>query len=274
MKLVKIFSVSLLVLAFSSLKSFAAEQKEEAAKDEVSAETIALYESLDENYKYPDAWAQGRFEKLKSLIIKGANVNNRATLLISRADDYGMTYTYGSPPIVLAANSGDIQKVIFLLENGASVNLADNFGNTALSTATVQDKPNIVKYLVEQGADPSLTFKDSFSKVWTPLMFSARNSSLEVVKALLESKNVNLDHYLDEGHGYSNALVDEGYGYLNALGYAHRTPYYKNIEDKPKVIALLEKAYEEHYRGVRNCVGEVMPIRVQVDIVLDYLRAP
>jgi outer membrane protein assembly factor BamB len=55
----------------------------------------------------------------------------------------------------LAARSGDFEGVKRLLAAGVEVDAADRWGTTALFLATGQGQIEVVRYLLEQGADPS-----------------------------------------------------------------------------------------------------------------------
>ena len=58
-----------------------------------------------------------------------------------------------SDAIYLASELGHLEKVKYLVENGADVNAKDRFDRTALIFASENGHFEIVKYLVENGAD-------------------------------------------------------------------------------------------------------------------------
>jgi ankyrin repeat protein len=76
------------------------------------------------------------------LLEAGADVNGAA--------DPGLGY----PPLVYAAEEGQIACVRRMLEAGADLEHRDRLGFTALAQAVVKDRREIVKLLLARGADP------------------------------------------------------------------------------------------------------------------------
>jgi ankyrin repeat protein len=114
------------------------------------------------------------------LIEKGAPVNARApgwseqTPLMVAAK----LYSQGKDPVRTA-------KVLRLLaEHGAEVNTADDSGNTILIQAVVNDKPDLVRLMIELGADASMKAHDGLSA----LDWAQELGFLDIVE-LLESSS-------------------------------------------------------------------------------------
>lgn len=82
-----------------------------------------------------------------------------------------------------AARKGDAATVKALLAKGADVNAKLRYGTTALSYAADRGHLDVVKVLVEHGAE--LNIKDTFYNS-PPLSWAAYNGHTEVVKFLLE----------------------------------------------------------------------------------------
>ncbi|WP_054849042.1 ankyrin repeat domain-containing protein [Vulcanisaeta sp. JCM 14467] len=106
-----------------------------------------------------------------------------------------------------AVKNGDLSKVIDLIKAGANVNVKDpTYGMTPLHYAVLGNRLDIVKYLIENGAD--INARDNTGK--TPLHFAAKNGYLDIVKYLIENKadiNVKdnigktpLDYAEENGH--------------------------------------------------------------------------
>ena len=55
--------------------------------------------------------------------------------------------------LLVALGNNDLPEVKQLLDSGADVNVTDDYGNTLLMNATVQDNAEMVKLLLELGAD-------------------------------------------------------------------------------------------------------------------------
>jgi ankyrin repeat protein len=81
-------------------------------------------------------------------------------------------------PLGTAATSGRLEAVKLLLETGAEVNAADNYGNTALSAAAFHGQTEIVRLLLAKGANPKAARQDG----QTPL-HSANRASTELLVA-------------------------------------------------------------------------------------------
>ena len=85
--------------------------------------------------------------------------------------------------IIEAATKGNLQKVKQLIENLADVNALNKNGYTALMFASLNGHTDIVKLLIEKGAniDAGINLENE-----TALMFSSKNGHIDVVKTLLE----------------------------------------------------------------------------------------
>ena len=107
----------------------------------------------------------GDVASAKLLVAAGANVNDR--------DAWGVSAT------VLAAHSGFVDLVEFLLENGADANAADA-GFAALHAAIMRRDPKLVAVLLSHRADPNAPLR-----TWTPTRRSSKdfNFSPELVGA-------------------------------------------------------------------------------------------
>ncbi|TPX38093.1 hypothetical protein SmJEL517_g00123 [Synchytrium microbalum] len=95
----------------------------------------------------------------------------------------------GSSPIDIATNSGNVDSVKTVLENGGKddINLVHDDGETCLVNAAKAGYFDIVKALVEGGADVDLTTTDGM----TPLHAACSQSNVEVIKYLLEKNPKN-----------------------------------------------------------------------------------
>lgn len=93
-----------------------------------------------------EAATQGLDGVVRLLVECGANVNSRIS---SRADDSGMT------PLFFAAHQGHVGTVRLLVELGAWVNWKDEDGWTALRMAANAMQGDVVRLLMEKGAEGS-----------------------------------------------------------------------------------------------------------------------
>ncbi|EER27087.1 hypothetical protein D8B26_002726 [Coccidioides posadasii str. Silveira] len=98
------------------------------------------------------------------------------------ADAYGQRSHPSTTPLQVAASAtGSAGAVRLLLERRAYVNMADDFGQTALFYATISNDMDVIKTLLEWGADVRATDL----KLSTPLHMAARYSSPPITELLL-----------------------------------------------------------------------------------------
>lgn len=84
----------------------------------------------------------------------------RLGLVLSIASVAGMAFADSTRDLQLAARSGNLPEVKRLVESGVAVDSADSWGTTPLLLAAGQGEVEMVRYLLEHGADPSS--KESF----------------------------------------------------------------------------------------------------------------
>mmetsp|Transcript_31442 Transcript_31442/g.47527 ORF Transcript_31442/g.47527 Transcript_31442/m.47527 type:complete len:205 (-) Transcript_31442:2793-3407(-) len=93
-------------------------------------------------------------------------------------------------------NGDNVEDVISALDDGADINVRDsNSGQTPLMAAVRRGKPNIVKVLLEEGADTSLEDHDGY----TPAHGAAMKGSVAVFKILKENGIDIMNDRLDDG---------------------------------------------------------------------------
>ena len=97
-----------------------------------------------------------------------------------------------SHPLIDAAESGDQEAVTSWIQAGEDVNAQDTrkndtlglvIGGTAIRKAAAKGHVEIVKRLLEAGADPNLS--DHYG--WTPLLSACQAEHVEVVRLLVEN---------------------------------------------------------------------------------------
>ena len=128
-------------------------------------------------------------------------------------------------PIVLASALGYTNIVRLLLENGADVNLSINNGFTSLHYAAGLGNLDTIKVLIKKGAilDKDNDFGD------TPLLLAAQEQQMEAVK-LLALKGANIEDRNKEGKSaWDYVIEEEGNKMLKA--YARCYQIAKNISN-------------------------------------------
>jgi ankyrin repeat protein len=124
--------------------------------------------------------------------------------LLKAGADANTSMPQGETVLMTAARAGNPDVVRALLARGADVNAReDGLGENALMWAAAENRPEAVKLLIAHGAavdgrSKALTYaKDRFGLEgvqtilprgsWTPLMYAARQGSLDAARALAES---------------------------------------------------------------------------------------
>jgi beta-lactamase regulating signal transducer with metallopeptidase domain len=109
-----------------------------------------------------------------------------------------------------AAEKGDINAIVALLDAGANVNAAIEGDGSPLIGAARQGHVEAVRLLLERGADPNRPVPGDGS----PLIMAAREGHLAVVELLLE-RNASVDQVVADDE---NALIQaSGHGRLSAV---------------------------------------------------------
>jgi len=117
-----------------------------------------------------DAALAGESDKVKSLLKENINVD--------AVDKDGHT------PLMYSSFNGHTEIAKILLDMGASVTAIDYAGRTALMYASTGPFPKTVELLLEYKSEPNSVDKEEH---FTPLMHAAAEGHLDVVKVLLEN---------------------------------------------------------------------------------------
>jgi ankyrin repeat protein len=91
-------------------------------------------------------------------------------------------------PLIYASVNGDFHMVKMLLKHGASPNIQDELGNTALHANSLETgRPNVTEILIHYGGDPTITNHEGK----TPLNIAIEDNNSKLID-LIRSFNVNL----------------------------------------------------------------------------------
>ena len=96
----------------------------------------------------------------------------------------------GSTPLIIAAITGKITEVRWLLDHGGALEAVDSNGTTALVSAVWHSHTDTAALLLEHGADPNVRDRDG----WTVLMTASLAIDTEPLKDIIVTL---LDHGAD-----------------------------------------------------------------------------
>lgn len=177
---------------------------------------------------------QGDLDTIDALIAAGADVNH--------------VLPEGETLLMSASRTGNVDVIKALLKKDARVETKDGFyGETAIHWATFEDHAGAVAALLDAGANvDTRTAPATFARrnagltrlslgEWTPLMYAARNGSMNAAKVLLDrGADINLTDP-DGTTALVFAIVNYHYDFAAMLLDRGADP---NIADKQGVAAL------------------------------------
>lgn len=192
-------------------------------------------------------------------------------------------------PLMVAAETGNLEMVQFLLDHGAKLDVRSLENMTALHFAAKNGHENIVKFLLEQGVG----INDKSNSGATPLLFAAMNGHAAMVKLLLDrGANINAQ----DGSGVTALFAAISSNHVDVvkvlleygadltltlssrrLSYLDGTPLHAAIKlDNLEIVRLLLKNGADIYAS--NTLGE-MPlnlakgrIKKEIDIIDYYTK--
>lgn len=129
-------------------------------------------------------------------------ITNDAEDLNRRSND-----PIGDTILIFAAGKDDLELVKLLLDAGADSALENNVGETALMRAAMHGHYKVVDLLLARGANIN---QKSSQDLWTALMYAANNDHFEVVKLLLKA-GAHIDAQNSDGDTALMIAVREGF---------------------------------------------------------------
>ncbi|PNF14881.1 hypothetical protein B7P43_G05129 [Cryptotermes secundus] len=92
---------------------------------------------------------------------------------------------FGETPVHTAVKFSQMETLIWLLENGVSVNIKDRKGRTPLFYAINEEYPHLVQILIDKGADVNI--KQTGLHNVTPLHVAVSHGTFDIVRVLLRN---------------------------------------------------------------------------------------
>jgi ankyrin repeat protein len=111
-----------------------------------------------------------------------------ASLLISRGESVSVKDANGETPLFWAVASGQVKSAEFLIKHGADVNATNVFGSTPLLTAAREtDVPELMKLLIETGADVNARDSEGENALHKLAWFGYPQRNIETAQRLLDA---------------------------------------------------------------------------------------
>ncbi|CAF2911769.1 unnamed protein product [Rotaria sp. Silwood2] len=137
---------------------------------------------------------EGRINLVKMLLSKFRKLINLET---KGAIIFNSGLTDGVTALLTAVVLRNFDMVKLLIENGAEVNTVNNYGATPLHVASSLGRADIVKYLIEEAqGDISRVNKGNV----TCLNIAGHCGHLELMKYLLQQPNIDVNHQSHNGY--------------------------------------------------------------------------
>jgi ankyrin repeat protein len=146
------------------------------------------------------ACKNGNMEKAKLLIETGANVNE-------------ISVTDGKTALHLATEIGHLELIKILVLSGAKINTQDFYGFTPLALAVQGYYTEIVEFFI-LNTDVKVNTPNKIN-LESPLMIAAHLGDETLVRLLIKSKKVNINH--KNLNGFTAIEIASGHGYTNIV---------------------------------------------------------
>ena len=195
----------------------------------------------DQNYtKLHRAAEHGDIEKAREAL-KDLSGSSK-----SRGEQLNLLDREGYTPLGYAARTGDLEIVKLLVKTGASVDVAENPGGwTPLLQATDQHHADVVRFLLEHGANPNI--KTRLGKtplrvaLGSPLIsYGPKGDRAATVQALLEK-------------GADAGPIISDYDELSGIEREQRGQIETLRTERQRLIEIVRKAQEERQQLEREC---------------------
>ncbi|MGK0296493.1 MAG: ankyrin repeat protein [Gammaproteobacteria bacterium] len=167
------------------------------------------------------AAAEGHGDVVKALIARGADLNARSSTVmepepyvVNTESTMGQNfpkstrfrkYTGNFTALLFAAQSGDVESAMHILDAGADINDASDEDGSALLIATASGHEDMALFLLEQGADPNIV------NAWglAPLHYTVHKGILNMSN-WLSTKTDELGWIHEPMHRLMKALLSKG----------------------------------------------------------------
>jgi ankyrin repeat protein len=211
---------------FDLLEYAATEGNEEIIKLLLSTkDRFSNFQSLL-NKAFAASISHGKIEIIKLFLDNGADINSRCEVC------------YGQAAIQTALEYGYFDIFTYLFQNGAKLDVQNNYGRTLLHSIAHTGNTEIAKLLIEKGLGINAQDVDGA----TPLIYAASNGEFEMFKLLLEKGAEPMMKENDGSDVLMSAVENGNPDIVNFLLEKYCDVNYKNNDNEtPLIIASQAK---------------------------------
>lgn len=175
------------------------------------------------------------FTQVHRICLLNKNEDSLHKLLQSGADANVVDRVTGSAPLHLSVVVNNAAFVRILLANGASIDLKDGKGKTALMKAIETENVEMARFLIYNKANPNVADDEGD----TPIFVALRNCFIECTRLLIQpSSNVNLN-VLNRSHQLPLHLIANSNGLNEFLPRIVEATVNVDIQDSAKMTPLM-----------------------------------
>ncbi|WP_082360644.1 ankyrin repeat domain-containing protein [Bacillus sp. FJAT-28004] len=131
-------------------------------------------------------------DKLNKALLAAAEQGDRASItkLLAEGADINATDNQGRTSAMIAVHTNQLDVFNLFIEKGANINIQDNRSDNPLLYAGAEGMMDFVRASVAAGADTTITNRFG----GTALIPAADRGHVEIVKELLSTSDVNINH--------------------------------------------------------------------------------
>ena len=180
-------------------------------------------------------------DKKENILIFAARNNpneNIIEYLLNKGFDINFVTVDGETPILAAAQNSHYFVLEKLIEKGANLKAVDNNNRNALFIASkCNDRPYIISFLIEKGIPAN--YRDENGN--TAVLFAAQNNNVNIIKTLVE-KGADLKSVNDRGFTALMSALYEGNNNIEMIKYLIENGIDVNAKSSENITALMEAA--------------------------------
>jgi ankyrin repeat protein len=224
---------------------------------------------------------EGDLKRIKLLVADGADVNAKSSdqwmplTIAAQALDVEMTVTLfgqGAPldaingwtALMIATIEGHVEVVRALLERGAQVSARNNKGWTALRFAVSMDETEILQMLLDAGADANIADHEGT----TALMQAAGENSRESLKMLLDA---GADPHIKDHNQQTALRIAQQQGHTEIIKLLTEAEAKASSDIEAPLHILYDvnsKVKDKTHRVIKKCRDQYYGLTDKYDVIL------